>query len=93
MEKKIDRKESSSTEVRIIREDQHEEREDHSEKDVKVNVPVFGKLKYVDEDDSHGESAKAPITIVTAPIVSTAKTDKHKVGINQVVGEENCSQC
>lgn len=57
-----------------------------------MNIPVFGKLKYVDNDE-HGETAKAPITIVTAPLVSTARTEKHKVGVNEVVGEENCEQC
>jgi hypothetical protein len=52
---------------------------------------VFGKLKYVDSDA--GESTKAPITIVTAPLISTAETDHHKVGVNQVVGKSNCPEC
>jgi hypothetical protein len=52
---------------------------------------VFGKLKYVPEE--RPDLAKAPITIVTAPLVSTAQTDRHKVGVNQVVGRSNCPEC
>lgn len=55
-------------------------------------VPVFGKLKYVD-DDAHGEAIKAPITIVTAPLVSTAEVEHHKVAKNEVVGKSNCPEC
>lgn len=36
---------------------------------------------------------KAPITIVTAPLVSTAQTEHHKVPINEVVGKTNCPEC
>lgn len=75
--------------------DSHHE-EAHSEDEhppKKVAVPVFTKLNYVDTDDSHGEATKAPITIVTAPLVSTAEVDRHRVPINQVLGKSNCPEC
>ena len=53
---------------------------------------MFGKLKYVD-DDEHGEATKAPITIVNAPLVSTAETEHHRVAHNDVVGKSNCPEC
>jgi hypothetical protein len=57
-----------------------------------VAIPVFTNLHYVDVD-SHGESAKAPITIVTAPLVSTAEVEHHRVAVNQAVGKSNCPEC
>lgn len=94
-EKKEERSEGHREERKEDRsEGRREERTDgHHEADADdVVVPVFGKLRYVDTDTS-GEATKAPITIVTAPLISTAETDRHKVGINQVVGKSNCPEC
>lgn len=35
---------------------------------------------------------KSDITVITVPLVSTAKVPQHKVGVNQVLGKPNLTQ-
>jgi len=50
-------------------------------------------LRYA-ENHSDGELEKAPITVVTVPIVASLDHDDgHRVARNEVVGKSNCPQC
>lgn len=61
----------TNTETQVVNDNQQQQ--DGQAANTNVNIPVFGNLKYA-ESNNQNEATKAPITIVTAPLVSTAST-------------------